>query len=340
MNLSVWNGKLKLPKNQKGVRSVIHCFHGSGLKPLANQRGQSLVGVIISAGLIGIIAMAMMSLIGYQHREIRALSEKMEVLDFQKAMALTLSDEATCAIFLNENLSNVFDSTKIGTPNLPIVNFTKIPAKGGLGEPLALINRPLSLGSPNLVVSAIRATVTAGSGNAFIAKLEVNFDVSKLARNIKSPLINLGFVSDPASPPTAKVITSCSSGGWIPVIYSYSGALSVRFPWPAPYDIWTGTVVNGVVTSPIFPPPWPPVSPGSFGVSRESPEQLCINAGYSSFTGACESWAPASPPYQIKASLMANQSISTSSGPYWGFACPYGTGNMTIYQPPTRIRCQ
>lgn len=63
---------------------------------LKNNRGQSLIQVIVSASVMMIVIYAMMTAQIMQFKENKALAEQMAALDFSRIVTQALSNSSTC----------------------------------------------------------------------------------------------------------------------------------------------------------------------------------------------------------------------------------------------------
>jgi len=150
-----------------------------------NQQGQSIVQVLVSIGIMGIMMLAFASLMSGQMRETRALSEKLGSLDLEKAMMAVLADSSVCGYHL---AGKTFDASRIGTSHPPVIDMggSLLSAANAAAPPLAVVGQPASPQSNSLVVSSIQVANITGSaaGSSFIASIRVNFDSTRLVRSI------------------------------------------------------------------------------------------------------------------------------------------------------------
>lgn len=186
---------------------------------LGNQRGQSIVQVLISIGLMGILMTAFATMMTNQSRETQALTEKLASLDFSRTVTQYLSNSTTCsAMFAASNLVNSgsmpFDATSISTAAPYVFALKQLPS-GGAASPTAVAGSQVSLlsNSLNLLDSSASPTpgiqISVSSISPPTANLLLNFDQGRLVRNIHNLTFPIGItVSGPVNNTT---ITGCGN---------------------------------------------------------------------------------------------------------------------------------
>src|SRR5947209_6537565 len=89
-------------------------------KTIKNQRGQSLVQVIISASIMGIMMLAVAAMMTSQRNEAKALTEKLATSDLEKVLIASLSTGTVCSYVLNNPVVLTFNSATLpATITLP-----------------------------------------------------------------------------------------------------------------------------------------------------------------------------------------------------------------------------
>jgi len=93
---------------------------------MLNQRGQSLVQILIGVAIMGIMMIAFATMTANQSREASALAQKLAAMDFQQQLTRTFSDGTLCTSLLTLPTARTFDSTNalLGSPNPPIITLT------------------------------------------------------------------------------------------------------------------------------------------------------------------------------------------------------------------------
>ena len=171
-----------------------------------NTRGQSLVQVLITVGIMGILLVAMTSAQLMQTKENHALSEKLAANDLARAITATISGPMCSQLFNGTNLApgaNLrFDVTTVSPTTPHLIDLLAIP--NGTTSPVAALNQPASpLSSTPMILAAggIQVAVTG----ATTANLIVKFNQNQLQRAIH----NLTFPIILQTAPPATTITGC-----------------------------------------------------------------------------------------------------------------------------------
>lgn len=178
---------------------------------IGNQRGASLIQLIVVIGLMSIVTMAVMSLMEIQRKETLALSEKLAANEIMRVVSSYLQNQSSCSLlFAASNLEDIsampFDSSNVTTTNYAF-KIKEIPGQaivagqkvsGNVGTLGLLPNSSATPGLQVLITSPNTAT------------LQVNFDPAPLVRSVRS----LSFPNIPiltTGPVTSKTITGCGS---------------------------------------------------------------------------------------------------------------------------------
>lgn len=187
-----------------------------------NSKGQSLVSVLISVAMMGIVVVGMASMFNYQNREARALSEKLGSTDLEKTLIASLADGSVCRYVLNTPNPLTFDSTAVSPSNPQTITLTSpLYASVTPGEPptpgpvIAKVGVAASSYSSTLIVKAIKLQITDGSGSSFTGNWLVEFDSTKTVRPLRPVSVSTTLKVNTESPnsPTSAAIASCQSGG-------------------------------------------------------------------------------------------------------------------------------
>jgi hypothetical protein len=194
---------------------------------LIDQRGQSLIQVLISIGLMGIIMLAFTSMMTIQQRETNALSEKLAAVDLQKTLSAVISDGSVCGYIMNNPTPLTFDATAVSSASpqeisLPASRplYASFSPPNILGPIVAQIGHPPSSYSNNLIVNSIKLSIDGapspmpppGPGATFKGSWLIGFDSTKLVRSLKPTAVSTILTVDTSSPTSAKV-SGCKGGG-------------------------------------------------------------------------------------------------------------------------------
>lgn len=182
---------------------------------LKDQRGQSLIQVVIGAGIMGIVVMGAMTMVTYQTRETKALAEVLAAMDLQKVLVATIADGDVCHHILNHPSQRTFDSTSVSPTNPQVLQVNRIPASTNATAPSVVeVGAKASSYSSSLEVSEIRLDIKEGAGNVYLADWVVDFDSSKTVRQVRPVTVSARLVVD-RSTPTATRIIACQNGGTV-----------------------------------------------------------------------------------------------------------------------------
>lgn len=181
---------------------------------LANQRGQSLVQVLISIGLMGILMASFATMTANQSRETQALSEKLAAMDFQQQLIRSFADGKVCTSLLN-NLTLNTSGMVLNVTGIP-VSTTAPPGS------LAKAGQAPSPLSSTLVVDAnnpFQVTNIASAGtNLYSGVFQVGFDKTRLVRALQPAQTQITITTNGGTTITGCQSTSSSFGG----LYGYT----------------------------------------------------------------------------------------------------------------------
>lgn len=183
------------------------------MAPFKSQQGQSLIQVIISLGILGIVMTGFMSAIFYQNQETRAVSEVLAAMDLQKVLIATFADGSVCKHILNTPSPRTFDSTAIKTNKPQVINVNQIPVSVSAGAPnVAQVGAYASAYSNSLRINSIRLEIVSGAGGSYLGNWIVDFDRSKTVRQVRPVSISTLLDVDSSVPAAAK-IKDCQGRG-------------------------------------------------------------------------------------------------------------------------------
>lgn len=198
-------------------------------RSLGDQRGQSIVQVLISVGLMGILMTAFTSMMAMQYRETNALSQKLASTDLERLLQSSLSNGSVCQYITNNPAILTFDSTKVSpttpqivTPTLPIFASVQLGPPVVTGPIVAQIGQSASSFSSSAIIEAIGLSIsgapsplpTPGPGVVFTGNWIITLDPTKLVRAL-APIRVATTITVDTTTPTASQITSCQSGAGI-----------------------------------------------------------------------------------------------------------------------------
>ncbi|MFL5784918.1 MAG: type II secretion system protein [Bacteriovoracaceae bacterium] len=169
-----------------------------------NQRGFSLIQMMMAIGISGILAVAIASMTSNMNKDAKALGEKLASIDLTNLLLTSWADPSLCTTQLS---GTTFDSTQLGTPSSPELNLPSIAGPGGV--PIATVGGQVSPVAPGFKIETIKVKSFSGSGDDYLASMQVNFEASAHTRAHKPIVLRLKIRTDPASAANAKLITAC-----------------------------------------------------------------------------------------------------------------------------------
>lgn len=202
--------------------------------------GFSLVEVLIAIGVMAIFAMGFASYISYMSKELRYTSQKMESMETRSSLGRLLSDLPTCSCQLSLHASP-FDTTATN----PTLAVAQIQTGCDPSSPVFIrAGEMIANSGTQLAISAlqIQEIESMGVSDRYRGRLVAAFDPNSLVRGMRPIDLEIHFSTDPASPATAKTITTCDfvAGGGGPPLASGSPT-----PSPTPGPSMTSTCPAG-----------------------------------------------------------------------------------------------
>lgn len=187
-----------------------------------NEKGMSLVEVMVVSGILAISGLVLMNLISGQSQMQKSLAQKSEMQDLKQSLLSALSNPATCACQLNpaNNTSNVFpltfDSTAATPPSIEMTTlYGGCDAANRPSFPVATEGQVLPGTQTGLKVAKIFLSNINAVGNPanriFKAEFTVQFDPTTEVIARQPVTISQFFTADPTQPATAQQVLTCSS---------------------------------------------------------------------------------------------------------------------------------
>lgn len=170
-----------------------------------DSKGQSLVSVMVGAGVMGIVMMGFMSMQTMQNKEARALTEKFASLSLKNVVSAALADGTVCLLELN---GKTFDSSSAATISAASISVNQIHANADGVATVAVAGQKASADSNSLIVNSIKLTNFVGSGKNYSANWVLDFKTGNLVRPIKAVTIPVTLIADNSVPSSTK-ITGC-----------------------------------------------------------------------------------------------------------------------------------
>lgn len=152
------------------------------MRKIREPLGSSLVEILMVAGIMSFVALALGSVIFSQARETKSLRQKLEIMDLEKHMqaALVTSDVCTAAVLAG---NYYVDPTNLSAAS---VDLTDIKLTTDAAAP-ALVSPNMKVGDSGLVIDKVQfAGFTAAGPNKYRAFLFVKFKPDDQIRVLKS----------------------------------------------------------------------------------------------------------------------------------------------------------
>ena len=181
---------------------------GRLIESLRNQRGQGIAQILVGVAISGIVMSSMIAFQVSQANQIRALNEKLTVVDLQRSISGFLADPVSCSSLFNpSNLVGVGAVKISGSPTAqnPLqVNLNSISSFASAGaQVLGSSNSVYILPNTSLKSYGIQLQVTGSNPNT--ALVNIDFDQSKLAHAIHNLSFPITYYT------TGTTVTSCGT---------------------------------------------------------------------------------------------------------------------------------
>ena len=191
----------------------------------ANQRGQSLIEVMTSVGIMALISMGMVSMFTYQNKEVTSLKEKLGITDFQQQLTRAFADGTLCTSLLAgasparfnipiggataTSPASITLTMSAAPASIPVSTLPSAPTLATAGGAISLVSTTLVAAAPQ----PFQLTNIVGSSNGttgtFTANFQVNIDDTKLVRALKPPATMISLQTSGGVTGT-QTITGCS----------------------------------------------------------------------------------------------------------------------------------
>lgn len=180
--------------------------------PCQQDAGFSLLQMLIAIGLASILVMIMASMMANQHRETRALQERLGGLELQNALVNVMASGDICMFVTNppSGAKLKFNSTLLPAkrPQISVSEIPQMPVAGA--PPLVKVGQALTSAGVPLKAKSIDLVILSGSGTKFFGQWQIQFAFEKgaLVRSLPPVVASVALTADVSSP-TAATITSC-----------------------------------------------------------------------------------------------------------------------------------
>ena len=223
---------------------------------LKTERGIGLLQVLVGLGITSVVMLAFTSMMSIQSRETAALSQKLEILAFEKN-AITVADIG-CTLEVSTNNYEINESALTASPP-PTIQFTRLYMGNDNTTPvLAQVDQPLTNSSPFKTQQIQLRDIRKIRAGLYASNLVFTFNGENVVRAIKPTAIPMHLSTVDTSNPDVKKIIACTkvdqvTGPRIATLYSQypqgtSGGVMTHSTW-AKRDINTiGANPSNIVT--------------------------------------------------------------------------------------------
>lgn len=177
-----------------------------------NERGMSLIELLIAFALFAIVMSGMATMASFQNKETRAMQENLQKLDAERLLNTILMRYNVCR---QEVKGKVFNAASKPMQDIELEQIRYVenpdpqtPALFRKKEPLS--SAPGSLQVDSIFIKRIALLPTAmNPKDRFLGELTVSFKRDNLVRSVKPIVMKVILETDPSTPENKKVITDC-----------------------------------------------------------------------------------------------------------------------------------
>lgn len=178
---------------------------------LKNDKGLSIIEVMVAFALIGILALATTTIVTNQTKEFKSIEEKFSINNLETIVSSRLDNLDYCNCFFKTHTYDFSTSSWNTFPNSVSNGFDT--SCNPVGTPLLTVGVTMgNLKPSSMVMLDNMQEVVIGTGN-YAGKIEIKFDADTLVRARKPLLIPVFFSFDLTTPVNARQVSSCSPSG-------------------------------------------------------------------------------------------------------------------------------
>lgn len=229
------------------------------MSSVMNQRGFSLVMVMISVGIMGVVMMGFTSMMLTQNKETKAVAEALAVQDLTKSLILAMSKGDVCKFILT---GKTFNATLVANGTPQEIDMGTQPLYVSMNNPTTpgpvLVKKGDQASSyvSSMEVQSIKFKIlsgaVSGATSSFVGQWEVHFDSAKTIRSLKPAVVKSAIVADTSNASAAKIVQCQGSGagtGTANYLSKWSSNTelgdSVIYEDPVSHNIGIGTTEPG-----------------------------------------------------------------------------------------------
>jgi prepilin-type N-terminal cleavage/methylation domain-containing protein len=260
---------------------------------LFDERGFTLVEVLIASALVGGVALLFTNMITNQQKELKNLYQKSDILEFKNQMMGAFMKPGVCSWQLLGKVVDV-SSTTIATPSPTVIDFGVTPLYQGLDASSAVMAQagaplPISTNGIDVKKVSFKNIFATGIINQYYGVFEIEFLAQTSGKTHKSVQIYQSFTTN-NNTATAQILScglSSSSGQWVSI------------PSGGTQD-----------TNHVF-----------YTSSAGQPALICQNAGFSNYTGACRG-------INNSGNYIEGTVVANSNSGNWALSCHFGASSF------------
>lgn len=173
-----------------------------------SQRGISTIQIVMMAGVGSAVALAIMTMVFQQVREVNAIAARVGFRDLRHDVETALSNVPNCLATLQ---GVTIDDSRAGDPlySIPVASIRQLNPNPRILAQAG--NSPHGMISRAIVSNISLGEITRLAANSYEADVLVTYLVSQ--KSLRSSVGRIRIATDSASVPTAKLPTSCSTKG-------------------------------------------------------------------------------------------------------------------------------
>ncbi|MBK9323760.1 MAG: prepilin-type N-terminal cleavage/methylation domain-containing protein [Bdellovibrionaceae bacterium] len=224
-------------------------------QPSLNNRGMSLIELMVSIGILSIVTFGVITMIVAQTKEVRALQENLAKLDLEPAVIRALSAGGICSYVLKDptqsstattpnRSQDAIDTTDATTLAASSVSIQNLPSSVSVsGNSVARVGANASANSNSVKILSMKFINFRANGvDQYLADFEIAFDPALTVRSLRPIVIkNIGISTKATDPVNAKSFEDCTSPrGPAPQLHRYT--FTTTQAWAVPSGVTSAFV--------------------------------------------------------------------------------------------------
>ena len=180
---------------------------------LRNQRGESLMTVIIAVGIAGILILAIMTMASDMTKSLKYFSQKTDVLEMKGYLMQQLAAPTICdwQLATANSMAHINETTPASTPD---INFTALYSGSSNTTPSMIDTATPTLSGLKVTSIKFKNFAATGTPGRFSSELTVSFDPTTLVHPLAPFKIRKDITFDTtAGSATARPILGCETAG-------------------------------------------------------------------------------------------------------------------------------